>query len=161
MDTDPCRELLGKLLQDELSVLVQLESLLGTEHEVLLKDDLDAFERSGKARQACMGDLVRVEDERRSLCRMMGRSTDLAGLEDLLAWCDPTRSLRTQWAECAHRAKRCRDLNDRNGMLVTGRLNRVQGLLNILTGQSKPPETYGRKGAYATHGAGRVLKVEA
>jgi flagellar biosynthesis/type III secretory pathway chaperone len=149
------------LLQDELSVLAQLEKLLGEEHEVLLNNDLDGFERTGKLRQGCMGDLVRLEDERRAFCRMMGRAADLTGLEDLLAWCDPARSLQSSWAECAIRAKRCRDLNDRNGMLVTGRLHRVQGLLNILTGQSKPPETYGRKGTYASPAAGRVLKVEA
>ena len=161
MDTGSCRELLGKLLQDELSVLAELERLLSEEHQVLLKNDMEAFEASSKRRQACMGELVRLEDERRSLCRMLGRSPDLQGLEDLLKWCDPTRSLKVLWADCAARAKRCRDLNDRNGMLVTGRLHRVQGLLNILTGQSKPPETYGRKGAYASAPAGRVLKVEA
>jgi flagellar biosynthesis/type III secretory pathway chaperone len=161
VDIGPCRELLGKLLQDELTVLAQLEGLLGEEHDVLLNNDIDGFERTGQARQTCMGDLLRLEDERRSLCSMLGRSPDLAGLDNLLAWCDPTRSMQPRWAECATRAKRCRDLNDRNGMLVTGRLHRVQGLLNILTGQSKPPETYGRKGAYAAASAGRVLKVEA
>jgi flagellar biosynthesis/type III secretory pathway chaperone len=161
VDTLPCRETLGKLLQDELTVLAELEKLLGDEQEVLLKNDMDAFERSSKARQTCMGELVRLEDERRSLCRMLGRSPDLQGLENLLTWCDPARTLRPKWAECGMRAKRCRDLNDRNSMLVTGRLHRVQGLLNILTGQAKPPETYGRRGAYASPVAGRVLKVEA
>ena len=71
------------------------------------------------------------------------------GLERLLAWCDPSRTLRRRWAECAERAARCRNLNDRNGALVTVRLKNVEGMLDVLTGRAKP-KVYGRQGTFET-----------
>jgi hypothetical protein len=37
--------------------------------------------------------MLKLEDERRSVCSMLGYDTDLAGLAKLIAWCDPRRSL--------------------------------------------------------------------
>ena len=93
MDPGVCREHLSKLLADEVTILGRLETLLDSEHEFLAANDIEALDRTGEARQACVGDLVRIEDERRSLCRMMNLPADLAGLERLIVWCDPSRML--------------------------------------------------------------------
>jgi flagellar biosynthesis/type III secretory pathway chaperone len=65
---------------------------------------------------------VRIEDERRSLSRAAGHSEDPSGLHSLLAWCDPTGLLKPALQEYRDRTQRCRELNDRNGILVNGRL---------------------------------------
>ena len=52
--------------------------------------DVEGLEKAGTARQQCIGHILRIEDERRALCRATGRSEDPAGLHSLLAWCDPT-----------------------------------------------------------------------
>ena len=66
---------------------------------------------------------------------MLGYDTDLSGLAKLIAWCDPRRSLAAAYDECAPlRARRCRDLNDRNGILVGAQMKRVEGLLGAITG---------------------------
>ena len=157
MDPGVCREHLEKLLAEENAALAQLETLLDREHELLIANDVDGLDRAGEARQACVGTLVRAEDERRSLCRMLNVPPDHQGLERLLAWCDPSRTLRRRWAECSERATRCRQLNDRNGALVAARLKRVEGMLEVLTGRAQP-KVYGRQGAFEAPGrSARVL----
>lgn len=158
MDPGVCREHLENLLAEESGALAQLETLLEREHELLIANDVDGLDRAGEARQGRVGDLVRIEDERRSLCRMMNVPADMTGLERLLAWCDPSGTLKPRWADCAQRAARCRNLNDRNGALVTARLKKVEGLLDILTGRAGQPKVYGRQGAFEAPGRNaRVL----
>jgi flagellar biosynthesis/type III secretory pathway chaperone len=162
MDATLCKDQLQRLITDENRLLGELEVLLNQEFGYLNENDIDALGRAGELRQTCMGALVRVEDERRSLCSMSGKTADLQGLEELLKWCDPRGSLQSHWTECAARATRCRDLNDRNGVVVTARMKRVEGMLNIITGRPQQPATYGPPGAYsAASSVGRMVRSEA
>ena len=161
MDSGACRESLGALISQELSSLNELAVLLDREHGLLVANDVEALEKAMQERQVVIGRLLQMEDERRSLCRMHGRSVDAGGLEQLLAWCDPHGTLKARWAECARGAIRCRELNDTNGALVTARMKRVESLLGVLTGQPNQPPTYGPKGACSLPRSGRVLATEA
>ena len=148
MDPGVCREHLQKLLAEELNALTQLETLLDREHDLLVANDVDGLDAAGESRQVCVGELLRVEDERRSLCRMMNVPTDAQGLERLLRWCDPSNTMQRRFGECAERAKRCRESNERNGALVTARLKKVEGMLDVLTGRANQPKVYGRQGMF-------------
>ncbi len=161
MDAELCREHLTRLMSDESRLLAQLEVLLDNEHRYLSSNDIDGLEKAGEERQTCMGELVRIEDERRSLCRMSGKTADLLGLEALIKWCDPNGTLRSYWSDCAEHATRCRQRNDRNGMIVTARLKRVEGILTIITGRSQSQPTYGPQGAYVLPNIGRMIRSEA
>jgi flagellar biosynthesis protein FlgN len=158
VDPTVCREHLERLLAEEIKSLAELEKLLDREHELLVGNDVEALERAGIARQACISELLRIEDERRSLCRMMNVPADMTGLDRLLTWCDPSRALRRRWANCAEIATRCRGLNDRNGALVAARMKNVEGMLDIITGRANQPKVYGRQGAFDVPGrSARVL----
>jgi flagellar biosynthesis/type III secretory pathway chaperone len=146
-ETDLCREHLASLLAEEIAALSELEDLLGREHEVLAAKNVAAIERAALVRQEKMGQLARTEEQRRALCALHGFTPDWLGLESLMQWCDPHGTLLSRLRECAQRATRCRDLNDRNGVLVAARLKQVEGLLTALTGTSHQPVTYGPKGA--------------
>jgi flagellar biosynthesis protein FlgN len=162
VDSAACRESLATLLSQETSSLAELAGLLDHEHALLVANDVEALETAMEKRQVTIGRILRIEDERRALCRAHGRNADAAGLEQLLAWCDPTGSLKSRWAECANVTTRCRDLNARNGALVTARMRRVATLLNTLTGQPvEASPTYGPQGAYTAPRSGRVLATEA
>ena len=163
MSTDPdlCREHLAKLLTEEIGCLTQLAELLEREHQILKSNDIVALQLAIKERQRCVGRIVRIEDERRSLCRMLGHAADAKGLERLLRWCDPRGTLSADWALCTTRAARCREFNDRNGVLVHARLTRVQALLGVLTGRAAELKTYGRGASFALARIGRVLTVQA
>lgn len=146
MDPGVCREHLAALLGDEVALLAELEELLTREARVLETQDIRELELTTRARQDRMGALARLEEQRGSLCGMHGFAADRAGLEALMAWCDPHGALVASLRECATRAVRCRDLNDRNGILVTARLQRVQSMLGTLTGRPVRLDTYGPKG---------------
>jgi len=153
---------MARLLADENSALVEFEALLDREHAALRSRDIDALEALADARQASVTRLLKLDDERRSVCSMHGYDTDLAGLGELIAWCDPRRSLAGAYEECSTRARRCRDLNDRNGLLVGAQIKRVEGLLGAITGGTHEPRAYGPRNSnpYGSN-AGRVLSAEA
>jgi flagellar biosynthesis protein FlgN len=157
-----CREHLATLLSQEVSALDTLASLLEREHTLLVANDVAALESAMAERQTCVGALLRIEEERRTMCRMLGHSADGAGLDKILTWCDPRGTLKSRWAECATRGARCRDLNDRNGALVIARMKRVETLLGALTGRPGEVPTYGPGGnSPASRASGSVLTTTA
>ena len=158
MDPDVCHEHLTTLLREESDLLGELEELLMRESRVLETSDIQALESTTRARQERMGALAGIEEQRRSLCALHGFSADRAGLEGLMAWCDGEGKLLPRLRECAERAVRCRDLNDRDGIVVAARLKRVGGMLDALTGRPSRSDTYGPRGyASAIGRPGRVL----
>jgi flagellar biosynthesis/type III secretory pathway chaperone len=161
VDAALTRDHLARLLAEENAALAEFETLLDREHVALKGRNIDALEALADARQASVTQLLKLEDERRSLCSMLGYEPDLAGLAKLIAWCDPRRSLAAAYDECATRARRCRDLNDRNGVLVGSQIKRVEGLLGAITGTKAAP-SYGPRqaGAYRP-AAGQVISAEA
>jgi flagellar biosynthesis/type III secretory pathway chaperone len=163
MDASLTRDHLGRLLAEENGALGEFETLLDQEHGALKSRDIDALEALAEARQTSVIKLLKIEEERRSLCSMLGFETDLQGLAKLVAWCDPARTLVKRYEECAARAKKCRALNDRNGILVGAQIKRVEGLLGAMTGTSAEPRGYGPRGLsnpYAST-AGKVITAEA
>jgi flagellar biosynthesis protein FlgN len=156
------RDTLGRLLAEENAALGEFASLLNKEHGALRGRDIDALETLADSRQATLVKLLKIEEERRGLCSMLGYDTDLGGLAKLIAWCDPGRTLAKPYEECATRARDCRDLNTRNGILVGAQIKRVEGLLGAMTGTSSEPRAYGPRGQanpYAS--SGKVLSAEA
>ena len=161
MDQTQCREKLGNLIQDESLALNELSTLLDREHGFLEAADVVALEGATRERQRCVARIFRVDEERRALCRDLGRPVDLKGLEDLLRWCDPKGTLAGSWAQCSEAAAKCRSSNDRNGALVAARLKHVQARLGTLIAGRKESTTYGPRGAYSQASTGHVLTTEA
>ena len=160
MDANLTREHMARLLAEENTALADFESLLDREHAALKSRDIDALEALADSRQDSVTRMLKLEDERRSMCGMHGYDTDLTGLAKLIAWCDPRRTLAAAYDECAVRARRCRDLNDRNGILVGAQMKRVEGLLGAITG-TPAQRSYGPRQAAFYGGAGQVISAEA
>ena len=158
MDPEVCREHLAEVLAEEVGLLGELRALLERENEVLGTRDAVAAERAMVARQDQMGALTRLEEQRRALCSMHGYSPDRMGLENLMMWCDPEGTLVSRLRECAKGAAACRELNERNGLVVNAKLRRVEGLLGALTGRpAAPADTYSSRGSTESTRPGRVL----
>jgi flagellar biosynthesis/type III secretory pathway chaperone len=157
MEASLCREHLAELIHEELRLLEALYKLLEHERTVIAATDLKALERSTVQRQEKVAALARTEAQRNSLCSMHGQSPDAAGLGRILRWCDPGGGLGAQLRECRERALRCRQLNDRNGLMVSAHLKRVDERLRALRGRTDRAATYGPRGDLAGSGAGRVL----
>ena len=93
MDATLTRDTLGRLLAEENAALAEFEILLDQEHGALAKRDIDALETLADTRQANILRLLKIEEERRSVCGMLGYDQSLQGLAKLIAWCDPARTL--------------------------------------------------------------------
>ena len=162
MDPALTRDQFSRLLEDEARTLANLEALLGREHEILVRNEsAEVLEEACAARQLRMGALLRIQDERRGLLKMLGRSPDNAGIDAVMQACDPAGSLRSRWQQCAVAAGRCREINDRNGALVQARMKRVEGMLEVLTGQRPGPRVYGPQGQFASGAASQLVSAEA
>ncbi len=157
LDPDVCREHLAEVLAEEATLLAGLRGLLDVEYEVLGSQDVVALERTTQARQETVGALCRLEEHRRSLCSLHGYLPDYSGLERMLVWCDPQGTLVSRLRECARLAAECRDLNERNGTMVSAKLKRVEGLLGALTSHSSKADTYDSHGSAAPTRPARVL----
>jgi len=142
-DPTYCRDQLATLMAESNTRLAALEALLTQEYEMLQTRDVEGLEKAGTARQQCIGHMLRIEDERRALCRATGRGEDPAGLHSLLAWCDPAGMLMPVMREYRERTQRCREHNDRNGILVNGRLQAVSGTLESHDGSGREGRAYG------------------
>lgn len=134
MEAAQCREVLMRIAQDEIRLLQQLEVLLQQEHDYITANDIDSLERAGAQRQDCIAQLMKLGDERRDLCRMLGKGSDLAAVSALLAWCDPHGTLAPLMTEHAQRSSACRAQNERNGALVGARMARLNNMLGLLNG---------------------------
>jgi len=161
MDPRACRAQFSRLLAEEARLLGELEGQLQREHQFLSANDVESLEQAGSARQNTVAQLLRIDDERRDLCRLLGQGTDRTGLAALLAWCDPAGTLAGAQSSCAELAERCRAQNERNGALVTARLNRVAGMLDMI-GTNSQARTYGPRLAHSsTAPASRMVSVSA
>jgi flagellar biosynthesis protein FlgN len=165
MESPDCHAQLARLLTQEQSLLGLLAQQLQREHELLTDNDVDGLEQAAAARQDSVTKLLRLDDDRRSLCRLLGQSADQAGLAALLQWCDPQGLLQHAHTEVSRLAQQCREQNDCNGVLVNARLARVSGMLDMLNGSNAPSgKTYESRGAQRSPvnpQAGRMVSISA
>ena len=161
MDAPSCRAQLQRLLTDENSLLDELARQLACEHEFLAGNDVDSLERAGNARQATVAKLLKLDDTRRDLCRMLGQSADRSGIAALLRWCDPTGSLAAAQSTCTKLAESCRAQNERNGALVTARLTRITGMLDMMASGNNARTYEPGAARTTTPPAGRLVSVSA
>jgi len=164
MEPQACLTQLARLLADETSLLGTLAQQLQREHELLVANDVEGLDQAADARQKSVVALSRLDQERRSLCRLLGYSADHLGLAALFKWCDRAGSLAAAHAAASMEAQRCREQNDRNGALVNARLNRLSGMLDMLNGSPAANRTYASRGTNrnaASVAAGRMVSTSA
>jgi flagella synthesis protein FlgN len=140
------RQHIERVLNDEAVLLAELQQLLAREADIVRGDDPEAIEHIGGARHHCVDSLTRLDAERAAACRMLSFGSGREGFDKLLSWCDPGQSLRNRWQLNLQLARKCKELNDRNGAVVALKLGQVQQLLGTLRGGAAPA-VYGRQGA--------------
>ena len=139
------RQHLARVLRDESGLLAELEQVLTREGAIVRSDDTKAIENIGAARHHCIDSLMRLDAERVAACRMLSFGTGPDAMERLLASCDHDQALRRHWQANLQVARRCRELNDTNGAVVTLKLGQVRQRLATMRGSSAAP-VYGRQG---------------
>ncbi|HSW33455.1 MAG TPA: flagellar protein FlgN [Steroidobacteraceae bacterium] len=140
------RELAARLIAEERALLERFEQLLEREAAALRSDDVATIEAAGADRQACTSALLRIDEERRQACRMLGFGDGRDAFERLLAGCDPGGELARSRQASRDLMLRCKAANDRNGAVVTAKLRRVEALLVTLRGGDAGAPVYGASG---------------
>ena len=139
LERDAVGRHLDRWVNEEAQLLAELESLLRSEQATLGQDDLETLERIGHARQRCVQQLSRLAAERADVCRRLSLGDGRAAVARLHAWTDPSGALERRWLSNLDLARRCRDMNDGNGAIVTAKLTRVRQMLGALRGAAPPP----------------------
>jgi flagellar biosynthesis/type III secretory pathway chaperone len=161
MDPQTCRTQMARLIEEETTALGELAVLLEREYGHLQANEAESLTEAMRERHKCVARILKVDDERRAICRTLGRPHDLKGLEALLKWCDPQGSLAAAWASCTAAAIKCRGLNDRNGAMAGARLQNVQARLGALIDGRRETVTYGPRGTCSVAGSRQGLLREA
>ena len=146
MDHEVTRELTARLIAEERTLLERFEHLLEREAAALRTDDVAVIEGAGADRQACSSALLRIDEERREACRMLGFGEARDAFERLLAACDPQGELQRRWQGARDVLLRCKRANDHNGAVVMSKLRRVEALLVTLRGGESGGQLYGAAG---------------
>jgi len=150
------RQHLARVLDDEARQLAELEQLLIRETVVVNGDDAAAIERIGDVRRSCLDRLTKLDAERQAPGRMLSFGSGREGFGRVLEWCDSGQTLRQRWEQNLQLARRCKDLNDRNGAVVALKLSQVRQALATLRGGGTQP-VYGRQGGTVAKFARREL----
>lgn len=147
------RQHLTRILDEESRLLSELEALLRDEAAILKGDDVDAIARIGSTRQRCVDALTRLDGERADSCRMLSFGEGRGALNRLYGWCDAGGTLEAKWRANLKIARRCQQLNDTNGAVVTAKLSRVQQLLMVIRGTPAPAVYSARASRYGVLGS--------
>lgn len=162
MSLRTAREALTRLIDEEIGTLLELSQLLELEHSIVAtKQPVEVLDEACNRRQVRMGALLRLQEERRDVLRALNLADTPSALDSLLNQFPDGGALRRRWKQALDLATRCRDLNERNGALVTARLKRVEGMLEVMTGEATGPKVYGPRGSVNDTRAGRMLAAEA
>jgi flagellar biosynthesis/type III secretory pathway chaperone len=157
---------LSALLDRQIAAGDALVSALESERVALTGFDLAALEETTRAKQALAAEFELLDGERRRTLARYGYGpgrTDMAALiravEDPGYREDARRlgPLGNRWRRLVTLIERCRDDNQRNGMIVSLQTQRVTKTLNVLR-TGRPDElTYGRARAPGLAQSSRAL----
>jgi flagellar biosynthesis/type III secretory pathway chaperone len=156
---------LNALLDRQIVVGNALLHALESEKGTLTGFDLAALEHSTAEKERLVADFDRADSERQHLLARLGFGPTRADMVELIravedpAYREDSRQagpVATRWRRLVSIAERCRDANERNGLIVSMHSRRVTKTLNVLR-TGRPDElTYGPTGS-AVAGCPRAL----
>jgi flagellar biosynthesis/type III secretory pathway chaperone len=156
---------LHSLLDRQIAVGNALLHALESEKGTLTGFDLAALEHSTSEKERLVAEFDRVDAERQRIVARLGFGPTRADMVELIraaedpAYREDSRQagpLATRWRRLVSIAERCRDANERNGLIVSMHSRRVTKTLNVLR-TGRPDElTYGPAGGTAS-GYARAL----
>ena len=139
---------------------------LDTEKSTLTGFDLAALEHCTAEKERLVAEFDRADAERQRVVARLGFGPTRANMVELIraaedpAYRDDSRQagpLASRWRRLVSIAERCRDANERNGLIVSMHSRRVTKTLNVLRTGRPDDLTYGPTGGAAAGYAARAL----
>jgi flagellar biosynthesis/type III secretory pathway chaperone len=157
---------LNSLLDRQIVTGNALLGALESERSTLTGFDPAALEHSTAEKERLVAEFDRIDAERRQSIARLGFGPTRADMVELIrvaedpAYREDSRQagpLATRWRRLVAVAERCRDANERNGLIVSVHSRHVTKTLNVLR-TGRPDElTYGPGGGSGSGHAARAL----
>ena len=150
MDRKTCRQQLFALLNETLTQTQGLRRQLDDEAAALAANDVETLESAVTAKNASVGKLEQLEQQRQRLLETAGFSGNRYGANACIEWCDENDKLAQLWRQLLDEVQTCQRQNSVNGTLVQFSRRNVQQLLDILRGQLPSGRLYDPSGDTST-----------
>lgn len=156
----PSPEVLRAMLEQDASLIEQLQILLEQERELLESRQHEPLEALIEAKNPILEQLGEHSRQRQNWLQHAQLSTDHQGWLTLLAANPANETLIEPWQNLTERFLACQELNEINGKII-GRSRQTLGqLLSILRGQSGGPQLYNAQGSTAPEkGSSRISEA--
>ncbi|MGB5605759.1 MAG: flagellar protein FlgN [Gammaproteobacteria bacterium] len=139
---DSCRQRLGRLLEDEIAAIRELEQALATELAAITARDTTAIEQAAASKLQGLEKMEALNRQRLALIGACGFQPDREGMQSCLEWCDASGVFRHQWEELLALAGSCRERNRLNHHLVELGSRHMHQALCILRGEETDKALY-------------------
>jgi flagellar biosynthesis/type III secretory pathway chaperone len=139
---ESCRLDIGNLLQDELKLTGEFETVLTNEYRSIAERDIAALEQIIAEKTRLLDQLAGLEEQRRQTLEDAEFGSGHTAMVDCLCWCDPQRELNSLWQQLQSRARTCHHMNRRNQQLVELCSRHAREILYLLRGEEAGQETY-------------------
>lgn len=146
-----------EILSPTVEAARRLKTALEDERSALESDDTAALAAAGSRKRVHIGELERLDGQRRRMLERFRYENDLGSMRDFIATCDDRGVLAARWQELIEVLGQCRHLNTVNGTVVQARRHQVAEALSVVRGDSNDAEVYGPGGKTETTGRFRAL----
>lgn len=150
---------LAALIEEGLLAANALVRLLEEEAERLRTRTLDGLQRLLADKANALQVLEQCEQRRRAIVDSLNLSTDERGPVGALNRLDGSGNLSHRWSELLEAVRRCRQLNEHNGLVINRGLEQVDQALAVLRGTHgfTEPGGYGPTGTRHHRGPGHEI----
>lgn len=156
----PSPEVLRAMLEQDISLIDQLQTLLEQERELLESRQHQPLQALIDAKHPILEQLGEHSRQRQHWLQQAQLSSDHEGWVTLLGANPASEVLIEPWQRLSERFEACQELNEINGKII-GRSRQTLGqLLTILRGQSGGPQLYNAQGSTAPErGSSRISEA--
>ena len=144
-------------LAEEVSCARELSTCLELEQRQLANvDGADSLQATVAAKNLLVAKMTSLAERRHKALAACGFAPSEAGMR---AWLEQSPASSTLWNELLVAARRARDLNQTNGMLINTHMARTRSALSVLQQKPAGSTVYGPDGQQDMRGSGRTLVV--
>lgn len=156
----PSPETLSAMLDQDTSLIAELQTLLERERELLESRQHPQLQALIETKNSILEQLGEHSRQRQNWLQQAQLSADHQGWLTLLAATPTTETLIEPWQNLTERFAACQELNEINGKII-GRSRQTLGqLLSILRGQTGGPQLYNAQGSTAPEtGSSRISEA--
>lgn len=151
MDTSALKGPFKATILATVAGLRELRTILRSEQDALLGNQVEALERIVRDKADCLQQLEHSVQAREQMLQQLGLPGGLPGAEQFVSANFAPSELLEDWQSLVTLSREVSDLNSHNGKLARAEEQTTREALGILTGRPRSTGTYSSKGAQA-HG---------